>query len=59
LLPVVRFGDSFDNRVAFAKKRKHIAAKEEDFGERAEEGRGAATRKSSLISVAPEGSVRK
>jgi hypothetical protein len=49
----------FDNGVAFAEEGQHVAAEEEGFGDGAEDGKGAATRKRSFISVSPEGRVRK
>src|SRR5205823_4011798 len=36
--PVGGFGDSLDDGVAFAKEGQHVAAEEEGFGQRAENG---------------------
>jgi len=38
-LPVVRFGDLFDDGIAFAKEGQHVTAKEEGFGEWAKDGK--------------------
>ena len=40
LLPGVGFGDLLDDGVACAYEGEHVAAKEEGFGEQAEDGRG-------------------